>query len=73
MLQTENRRRFPIIGGLCAMVVGAAIISMMTNLMHDFQERHGRREYNLALVQDYGRVRQALHRLQARDKVEEPA
>lgn len=53
VLRTTNERIFAIMGGLCAMVVGAAIISTVTNLMREFQEKHKRRKHNLALVQTY--------------------
>merc|ERR1719329_162809 len=53
LLRTTNERIFAVFGGLFAMVVGAGVVSVITNLMREFQEKHKRRKKNLALVQAY--------------------
>merc|ERR1719329_763405 len=53
LLRTTNERIFAVFGGLFAMVVGAGVISVVTNLLREFQEKHKRRKRNLALVQTY--------------------
>lgn len=53
LLRTTNERIFAVFGGLCAMIVGAGFISMITNMMREFQEKHKRRKRHLTLVQAY--------------------